>query len=174
MSVRPTVGTYFKHIHGRGCSTHLSRVAGARCVAFSWPQVAQRRCHVPAPAGRPVLHTGIDVLRRIAGVHAVLPCVQRGAGLFTQGSIRGELDAISTPVDEFETVAAVLLLVGVVSTEAGLRAGSEVEHPSKVLEVDGVREVDTAASAFPLARAPVVRAVSCVGIQVVDGNTFKE
>ena len=91
----------------------------------------------------------------------MLPCVQRGAGLFTRGSIRGELDAISTPVDEFETVAAVLLLVGVVPTEAGLRAGREVEHPSKVLEVNGVREVDAAASVFPLARASVVYTTSC-------------
>ena len=60
-------------------------------------------------------------------------------------------------------MAAVLLLVGVVSTEARLRAGREVEHPSKVLEVDGVREVDTAASVFPLARASIVRAISWVG-----------
>ena len=162
MSVRPTVGSYFKHVHGRGCSTHLSRVPRARCVALSWPQVAQGRCHVSAPASCSVLHAGIAVVPGVAGVHAVLPCVQRGTTLFTRGSIRGELDAISTPVDAFETVATVSLLVGVVSTEAGLRAGREVEHPSEVLEVDGVGEVDAAASVFPLARATIVRAVSCV------------
>ena len=66
------------------------------------------------------MHAGEAVVPGIAGVHAVLPCVQRGATLFTRGSIRGELDAISTPVDEFETVAAVLLPVGVVSAETWL------------------------------------------------------
>ena len=81
MSVRPNVGTDFEHVHGRGCSAHLSRVARARSVAFSGSDIAHRRCNVSAPAGRPVLHPGIAVVRGIAGVHAVLPCVQHRAGL---------------------------------------------------------------------------------------------
>ena len=120
MSVRPNVGTYFEHVHGRGCSAHLSRVARARSVAFSRSDIACRRCHVSAPAGRPVLYPSVAEVCGIAGVHALLPCVQRGAGLGARGSIRGKLDTISTPVDEFEAVATVLLLVGVVSTEARL------------------------------------------------------
>ena len=57
-------------------------------------------------------------------------------------------------------MATVLLLVGVVSAEARLGAGSQVEHSAKVLEVDGMREVNTAASVFPLARTSIVRTVS--------------
>ena len=48
-----------------------------------------------------------------------------------------ELDTIPIPVEELKTVAAVLL-PALVSAEAGLRAGGEVERSFNVLEVNRV------------------------------------
>ena len=67
----------------------------------------------------------------------MLSSVQRGVTLEAGERIWRELDTIPIPVEELKTVAAVLL-PALVSAEAGLRAGGEVERSSNVLEVNRV------------------------------------
>ena len=110
-----------KNIHFCDCSTHLICVAGTRYVAFSWSEIVMRRSLVSAPAARSVLHSGVSVLLALADLDARLSSVGRDDCVHAGEKTPGELDAIPVPVDEgVQTVATVLLLVGVVSTEARL------------------------------------------------------
>ena len=122
-----------------------------------------RRSLISAPAACPILHPGVSVLLNLAEADALLLCVGWDAGMHSGEKTSGELDTISVPVYQgVQTVAAVLLPAGVVSAETRSRAGRQVERCSKVLKVNGVREINTGPVVSPLSCTSEVRTVPCV------------
>ena len=122
-----------------------------------------RRSLISAPAACPVLHPGVSELLQLAEADALFLCVGRDAGMHSGEKTSGEFDAIAVPVYQgVQTVATVLLPAGVVSAETRSRAGRQVEGCSKVLKVNGVREINTGPVVSPLSCTSEVRTVPCV------------
>ena len=108
-----------KYVHSCDGSTHLEGIAGTMYVAFSsWLNVVQRRSLVSAPAARPILHSGVSVLLKLADLDASLSSVGRDYGVHAGEKTPRELNTIPVPVYEgVQTVAAVPLPIGAVSAE---------------------------------------------------------
>ena len=82
-----------------------------------------RRSLVSAPAARPVLNAGVSEVLKLADPNAFVATVGRGDVVPTGKKTPGKLDTIPVPVYEgVQTVTAVLLPIGVVSTETWLRS----------------------------------------------------
>ena len=77
-----------------------------------------RRSLVSAPTARPVLNAGVSEVLKLADPDAFVSTVGRGDVVPTGKKNPGKLDTIPIPVYEgVQTVTAVLLPIGVVSTE---------------------------------------------------------
>ena len=112
-------------------------VARTGSVALSKSYIITLRFLVSTPTARPVLQTCVPVVLRLTESDAFLKRVGGGdCQLHLRRKTFGELDALPVPCDSaVQAVAAVLLLIGDISAETGLRASRQVEHGSKVLEV---------------------------------------
>ena len=113
-------------------------VARTGSVALSRSYIVTLRFLVSTPTARPVLQTCVPLVLGLTESDAFLDRVVGGdCQLHLRRKTFGELDALPVPCDSaVQAVAAVLLLiVGDISTETGLRASRQVEHGSQVLEV---------------------------------------
>ena len=113
------------------------QVAWAGSDALPRSYIVTLRFLVSTPTAGPALHACVPVVVGLAETDALFDSVGGGDCQVHLGrkTLR-ELDAIPVPGDEdIQAVAAVLLLIGNISAETGLRASRQVEHGSQVLEV---------------------------------------
>ena len=113
------------------------QVARAGSDALSRSYIATLGFLVSTPTAGPALHACVPVVVGLAETDALFERVGGGdSQVHLRRKTLRELDAIPVPGDEdIQAVAAVLLLIGDISTETGLRASRQVEHGSQVLEV---------------------------------------
>ena len=154
--------------------TNLMIVARTGSVALSRSYIVTLRFLVSTPTARPVLQTCVPLVLGLTESDAFLDRVVGGdCQLHLRRKTFGELDALPVPCDSaVQAVAAVLLLVVVVSTETDLRACRQVEHWLQVHKVHAVWEIDTRPVVFPLGWTSVVSTRACGGKHMYMQNVL--
>ena len=120
--------------------TNLMIVARTGSVALSRSYIISLRFLVSTPTARPVVQARVPVVLRFTESDAFLERVGGGdCQLHLRRKTLRELGAMSVPCDSaVQAVAAVLLLVVVVSTETMLGSCRQVEHCLQVHKVHAV------------------------------------